>query len=166
VRYWDLAGTEEGGDFTSGCRVSEGADHLFYIEHLERGQWAPGRRDSNIRATADVDRTAGGRYEIGLEQDTGIGGEERTRSIVARLNGFTVFSERPTGDKETRADPVASQMEVGNVRIVRGDWNHEFIEELLGFPNGAHDDQVDSLSGAFRRLAQRTEPKTFNWRLY
>jgi predicted phage terminase large subunit-like protein len=44
-------------------------------------------------------------------------------------------------------------MEVGNVRIVNGPWVQDFLSELLDFPNGAHDDQVDAMSGAFARLA-------------
>lgn len=153
VRYWDTAGTEDAGDYTAGVRVSRGEDGLFYIEHAARGQWAPGRRDSHICETAESDVQMDGPYEIGLEEEAGVGGKDRTRAIVGKLAGFRVFAERPTGPKEARADPVAGQMEVGNVRIVRGDWNHDFVEELLAFPNGTHDDQVDALSGAFKRAA-------------
>ena len=30
-----------------------------------------------------------------------------------------------------------------------------FVEELCAFPNGAHDDQVDAASAAFRALVRR-----------
>lgn len=158
VRYWDTAGTEDGGDYTAGARVSHGADGLYYIEHVHRGQWAPGRRDMQIRETCQDDAELGGRYEVGLERDAGVGGEDRTRAIVKQLSGLKVYTDRPTGSKESRADPVASQMEVGNVRIVRGPWNQPFLDELLSFPNGEHDDQVDALSGAFARLASAPAP--------
>ena len=152
VRYWDLAGTEGGGDYTAGCRVSLGTDGLFYIEHVLRGQWAPGYRDSQVQSRCLADAKVPGIYEVGIEREAGIGGEDRTRAVVGQLAGLSVYSDRPTGSKEARADPVASQMEVGNVRIVRGDWNRDFIDELMTFPNGLHDDQVDALSGAFSRL--------------
>jgi predicted phage terminase large subunit-like protein len=158
VRYWDTAGTEDGGDYTAGVRVSHATDGLYYIEHVHRGQWAPGYRDSQIRETSMVDATLPGRYEVGLEKDAGVGGEDRTRAIVRQLAGLTVFAERPTGPKEARADPVASQMEVGNVRIVRGAWVQAFLDELLAFPQGVHDDQVDAMSGAFSRLTSAPAP--------
>jgi predicted phage terminase large subunit-like protein len=36
-----------------------------------------------------------------------------------------------------------------------GWWNRAFIDELCAFPNGAHDDQVDAASAAFRSLLRR-----------
>lgn len=45
-----------------------------------------------------------------------------------------------------------AQAEAGNVRVVRGRWNGEYIEEMTTFPNGAFDDQVDATSGAFNEL--------------
>ena len=63
-----------------------------------------------------------------------------------------MISSRETGAKTTRARPVASQIEAGNVTLVRANWNHAFIEELRDFPFGRKDDQVDALSRAFDML--------------
>ena len=57
-----------------------------------------------------------------------------------------------TGDKEDRAKPFSSAAFNKNVAIVRANWNSDFMDELESFPGGAHDDQVDSASGAFSRL--------------
>jgi predicted phage terminase large subunit-like protein len=65
------------------------------------------------------------------------------------LAGFTVTFERETGGKDTRAMPVASQVNVGNVAMVKADWNMPFRDELAAFPAGTFDDRVDALSGAF-----------------
>lgn len=166
IRYWDTAGTEGDGDYTAGLRMSKTKDGLFYVEDVLRGQWAPGHRDRMIVQASVTDNKMPGRYEVGLERESGVGGEERTRAIVSQLAGLSVYTERPTGSKEARADPAASQMEVGNVRIVRGDWNTPFIEELLAFPSGVHDDQVDALSGAFNRITQaRNTPSVRTVRL-
>lgn len=62
-----------------------------------------------------------------------------------------------TGDKVTRADPFASQVNVGNVMLLRGSWNDLLIEEMRMFPNGANDDQVDALSRAFSVLIDTKE---------
>jgi predicted phage terminase large subunit-like protein len=59
------------------------------------------------------------------------------------------------GTKERRADPFAAQCEHGLVKLVEGAWNRAFIDELCAFPNGAHDDQVDAASAAFRALLRR-----------
>ncbi|HHV27977.1 MAG TPA: phage terminase large subunit, partial [Tissierellia bacterium] len=65
---------------------------------------------------------------------------------------------RPTGSKRVRASPVSSQAEVGNIKIVRGRWNKAFLDELVMFDEGAHDDQVDALSGAFEYLTRGSRP--------
>jgi len=38
------------------------------------------------------------------------------------------------------------------VYMVRATWNDGFVAECLGFPRGAHDDQVDGVSGAVQML--------------
>jgi predicted phage terminase large subunit-like protein len=117
-----------------------------------RGQWSPARRDTEIRAAADRD---GGRVTIWLEQESGVAGKDRTNATMRALAGYNVHAEGVTGAKANRADPFAAQAEAGNVRMVQGPWNHAFLEELTGFPAGAHDDQVDAASGAFNKLAEK-----------
>jgi predicted phage terminase large subunit-like protein len=69
------------------------------------------------------------------------------------LAGYSVKTEPSTGSKEVRADPFAAQAEAGNVKLKNGPWNTAYLDELMSFPNGKHDDQVDSSSGAFNKLA-------------
>ena len=68
------------------------------------------------------------------------------------LAGKNVVTSTESGDKVTRAEPFAAQMNVGNVLMVKGDWNDVFVEELRNFPNGEYDDQVDGASRAFNDL--------------
>lgn len=66
----------------------------------------------------------------------------------------------PDGGKEARAHAVAPQVEAGNVLLPdpsRAPWVHDLLEELAAFPRGAHDDQVDALTQALRRLGARSE---------
>lgn len=50
-------------------------------------------------------------------------------------------------DKVSRASAIRSRMRVGAVRFDKQtDWWPDFEDELLKFPRGAHDDQVDALS--------------------
>jgi predicted phage terminase large subunit-like protein len=39
--------------------------------------------------------------------------------------------------------------------MVTAGWNRVFLDELAGFPSGAHDDQVDAASDAFSGLISR-----------
>lgn len=69
---------------------------------------------------------------------------------------YADFSARVkvTGQKVTRAGVPSSAAESGNVRLVQGSWNKVFFDEVEAFPMGAHDDQVDALSGAFSVIDQ------------
>ncbi len=90
---------------------------------------------------------------IAGEQEPGSGGKDSAGAFIKLLNGFSVQTEKTSGSKELRADPLSAQINAGNFRIVRGDWNADYIEELRQFPRGRHDDQVDATSLAFNRIA-------------
>jgi predicted phage terminase large subunit-like protein len=77
------------------------------------------------------------------------------------LAGYTVRAVRETGSKELRSDIFASQVNAGNVYIVRNPWNYEFIEELRNFPAGKHDDMVDASAGAFNELVNKSS--VYDW---
>ena len=153
VRYWDLAATEGGGDYTAGVLMSRTTQGVFTVEDVVHGQWSPGARNEVIRQTAEADRQRSRKVITWVEQEPGSSGVESAASLVRLLAGFAVRSERVTGDKEIRAEPFAAQAEAGNVRMVRGPWNAKYLDELASFPAGAHDDQVDGSSGAFNKLA-------------
>lgn len=52
----------------------------------------------------------------------------------------------PKDSKITRVQSVLPFIEAGNVCLVKGAWNDGFVTECSQFPNGVHDDQVDTLS--------------------
>lgn len=63
--------------------------------------------------------------------------------------GLPIRELKAETDKVTRALPAAARMEAGYVYLLRGAPGiNDFVDELLSFPNGAHDDQVDTLSYA------------------
>lgn len=153
VRYWDKAGTEDGGDFTSGCLMGM-KDEIYYIIDIVRGQWEYGEREKVIKQTAALDALRFGKgVRIWVEEEGGSGGKESAQRTIKKLAGYIVQSERPTGSKEVRASSMAAQAYAGNVKLFKGDWNAEFITEICKFPTGKNDDQVDSASGAFNKLA-------------
>jgi predicted phage terminase large subunit-like protein len=152
VRYWDKAGSSGKGDYTVGLLMAKDKTGVFYVEDVVRGQWSALERETIIKQTAQVDAQRG-RVTIWQEQEPGSGGLESAQATARNLAGYTVHTERVTGDKETRAMPYAAQCEALNVKLVAGEWNAAYLDELTGFPYGAHDDQVDASSGAFNKLA-------------
>ena len=68
--------------------------------------------------------------------------------LVRRL-GLPVVELKPDADKYTRAIPAAAHYGAGTVyHLENAYWLNDLEAELLAFPNGAHDDQVDVISYA------------------
>ena len=49
---------------------------------------------------------------------------------------------------------MSAQWQNHNYLILEGDWNDSFLEELDGFPDALHDDQVDSAGDSFKEVAK------------
>ena len=78
------------------------------------------------------------------------------------LSGFIVTPSPESGDKLTRFGPFSSQCRAGNVKILRGPWNEALFHILEGFPDLAHDDEVDACSGALEML----NPQMKGWGIF
>jgi predicted phage terminase large subunit-like protein len=58
---------------------------------------------------------------------------------------------KPEGSKVERMAAESAKIEAGHVHLPKdASWIGEFLSELLAFPNGRHDDQVDSVSQFLR----------------
>ena len=158
VRYWDRAATQDGGCYTAGTLLARSAEGNWYVENVVHGQWEPDTRDEQILAAALRDRNRYGPMQtpvIWIEQEPGSSGLEAYRHIARKLTGFSVSADRPTGAKEIRAEPWASQCAAKNVYLVEdGTWDIAgWVAEHCLFPLGTFKDRVDSAAGAFARLA-------------
>ncbi len=157
VRYWDFAATpkEEGTDpdYTAGALVGM-VNGRYYIKDVQRFRASPDGVAARVRQTAISD---GRQVVIGIEQEPGSSGVmvvDHYQRII--LQGFACKGYRSTGDKRTRATPVVTAAEAGNVFVVGGEgWLNDFLAEAGSFPFGSHDDQVDAVSGAFEMLAHQ-----------
>jgi predicted phage terminase large subunit-like protein len=156
VRAWDLAATAQTGarnpDWTAGVLLVRDARGSFAVADVVRLQGGPMQVEDAIARTAEMD---GRGVAIALPQDPGQAGRTQVAYLTRRLAGFVVTASPETGAKTTRAMPVAAQVEAGNVALVRGTWNRAFVDELLAFPFGSKDDQVDALSRAFAVMTER-----------
>ena len=150
-RYWDKAGTRDGGAFTVGLLMGKDAGGYFWVMDVVRGQWDAYEREKIIKQTADLD---GPSVMIGIEQEPGSGGKESAQATIRNLAGYKIEADRPQGCKEARAEPFISQVGAGMVKMVRGEWNTDYLNELRLWNRGKYKDQVDASSGAFFKLTK------------
>ena len=156
VRFWDCAATEpakgKDPDYTAGCRIRfSPSKKTWYITDMVHFQGSPKSVDDAFVNTASLD---GKQTAIREEQEGGSAGKGVVSARAILLAGYDYRPIKPVASKEIRANPLASQAEAGNVALLRGPWNETFLQEAEQFPNGAHDDQIDSASGAFEQMTQ------------
>jgi predicted phage terminase large subunit-like protein len=149
VRAWDLAATRGDGDWTVGVLAGLAPDGRTFIVDVRRTQSGPDEVLTLIAATAEAD---GRQVPVHVPQDPGQAGKAQAAAITRHLAGHRVVTAPVSGDKQTRAWPLAAQQRAGNVTLVRAGWAAGFTAELEAFPNGRHDDQVDAAALAFEAL--------------
>jgi len=146
VRGWDLAASKDAGCFTVGVKLGQTDDGRLIVGDVARDRVDTDRRDNMLVSVASQD---GRSVKISLPQDPGQAGKSQKTYIGRLLTGYNFIITQETGSKEVRADGIASQSNIGNLVLMRGDWNKEFLDELRLFPMGKYSDQVDALSRAF-----------------
>lgn len=148
-RGWDLGATTR-GDYTAGVKLMKLQDGRFLIADVVRDKLKSHERDALIKRTADAD----GKAEVlqSIPQDPGQAGVSQVLSFATLLAGHSLHFSTETGDKVVRATPFASQVNAGNVVMLKAPWNKDFKDELQLFPNGSYDDQVDGSSRAFNAM--------------
>lgn len=155
VRFWDLAATEPSQstpdpDWTVGTLMMFDQG-VAYVLDVRKKRIKADKVEQFIAQTAYED---GVTIPIRMEQEPGSSGKAIIDQFARYvLPGFDFGAIRSTGDKITRARPFAAALANGNVRVVRGVWLSDWLDELSSFPEAApHDDQVDSATGAFNYL--------------
>jgi predicted phage terminase large subunit-like protein len=152
VRAWDLAATPldedkaRNPDYTAGVLMGKDETGTHYVLDVRRRRGSPQQIQALVRQTAEAD---GSKVRIVMEQEPGSAGVAVIDHYLRLLNGFRFSGVRSTGSKADRALPLAAQAEGGTVKLLRGPWNRDFLDEIELFPFGTHDDQVDAASLAF-----------------
>ena len=156
VRFWDLAATEPSGsnpnpDWTVGTLVLYDSG-VAYVLDVKKARVKGDKVEQMIAQTAAED---GPNVSIRMEQEPGSSGKALVDQYARYiLQGYDFMGIRSTGDKLTRARPFAAAVANGNVRVIRGPWLSDWLDEMSSFPEACdHDDQVDSAVGAFTFLA-------------
>jgi predicted phage terminase large subunit-like protein len=125
-------------DYTAITIVGVDAKEL-YLLHVSRGHWTILEMQHQIMALAAqwtvthviVEDTASG---MGLIQ------------LLREQTSLPAFGIHPKDDKETRLSRHQGRFEAGRILLpMEAPWLADFENELLAFPNGRNDDQVDAL---------------------
>lgn len=154
VRGWDLAASKSGGSaYTVGLKLARAPSGRTIICDVVRERGSPDEVRALIKNTADRD---GPSTLQSLPQDPGQAGKVQVGDLGKLLLGHRVKTSPESGDKVMRADPFASQVNVGNVDMLRAPWNDALVAEMRSFPNGFKD-QVDAASRAFAEMDNSME---------
>jgi len=157
IRFWDKAGTTDGGKYTAGVKICKMANDKsgtprYCILDVVRGQWAANQREAVIETVAVEDGPDTMQW---IEQEPGSGGKESAEATVERLSKVNIIcqAERPVGDKFFRADPFSVAWNRGQVYLVKAKWNKPFLDELANFsPSATYKDQVDAAGAAYSKV--------------
>ena len=162
VRGWDLAATAKtetnDPDWTAATKIGRMPDGRFVVTHHMRMRGTPMEVERQIINTASHD---GVMTRIAIPQDPGQAGKGQAQYLARLLAGYDIrirpMSHTRNDDadrnpKVTRFRACSAQAEVGNIDVLRGEWNEQWFSALEAFPESAHDDDVDSTSEAFNLL--------------
>jgi len=159
VRAWDISGTMPSDtnpepDWTAGVLMSKSRTGMYTIEHCVRDRRRHGGVFDLILETAKQD---GDDVTIIIPQDPGAAGKAYAAQLIRDLAdyGFYARMKATNKSKVTRFAPFAAVAEAGGVEMVVGEWNADYISELVRFDGSRNikDDMVDATSDAFNNLS-------------
>lgn len=131
----------------------------MYLLHACAKRLNPLEGDDFIVAIANQD---GKKVKIVIEQEGGSESIKWTNYLRDRLTGYQVSFLKPQSSKLSRAFPVATAIRNGNLVLLRGAWNDEFISAICKFDGiklkPLTNDYTDSLSLGYNHLRPTTNP--------
>lgn len=153
-RVWDLAHTakqklKDDPDYTAGTlltyKKNKDGQLELWIKHVARFREDTPERDRMIRLITDKD---GASVQIAVENS--LDSKDAIKTLQQILMGKRVVKAlNLKGDKIARISPVEPILEAGNVHVLRGEWNYDWLNEMKEFPSGKHDDMVDNISAGY-----------------
>lgn len=158
VRGWDFAATPDSLNSAATASVKiAGPDKegIYYIEDVTEEHLATSARMRHIKAIATED---GESVTITIPGDPGSAGKDIAAFSIRHLAGFHVVTYKAKEDKILRAQPFADQVNAGNIRLLRAEWNATYRKRLKDFPFGKLKDVIDASSDAFSQITKENKP--------
>ena len=130
----------------------------MHVLEVQRGHWTIMQMRERIQALA-----AKWGVDLVIIEDTSSG--MGLIQLLQEQSRLAVVGRRPDADKETRMCRQQGRFEAGRILLPNeAPWLAEFENELLAFPGGRYDDQVDALLLFLEWFAQNErylQPMTF-----
>ncbi len=142
-----------------GCIDGEGT---VYITDMKRFRDRPAGVIEKLLDTAKED---GHDCTITIPRDPGAAGKSAADNVSSKCfeRGYACRQKQTQTGKDKRFEPAAALAENGMIKIVKGDWNKQFHDELEAFGSGrGHDDVVDAVSDLVQELCQRRAIPSFS----
>jgi len=148
----DLAtSTKESADYTVVCTIGLSKDNEIFVLDITRRRIEAPKIIELLENIYEKYRPS----IIGVER---AGYQLAFIQILRTQTGLPIRELRADKDKLSRALPLTAKMESGQVFFRKNaDWYSELEKELLQFPAGEHDDQVDALAYAVLQTARKQE---------
>lgn len=151
IQSWDMTFKETGGSYVCGQAWGQkGAD--CYLLGQRRDRWGMASSLVQVKGmTLDFPKA----HKKYVEDKAN--GPAVVDMLKNEIAGFELVN--PQGGKESRANAIEPTWESGNVWLPHPDeapWIVGFVEEVLGFPNAANDDQVDCMTQALVKLRRHS----------
>ena len=146
VQSWDTAFKTGAENDFSACTTWGVADNGYYLLWFWRGKVEFPELKRRMKWLADEWKPV----QI-LVEDKGSG-----QSLVQELkyeSALPIIPIKVDSDKRTRAQVITGVIEAGKVFLPESaPWLNDYVDQLAAFPNGAHDDAVDSTTQALNYL--------------
>jgi predicted phage terminase large subunit-like protein len=111
----------------------------IHLLHVTRGHWTVLQMRDRIKALVRE-----WNVDLAIIEDTSSG--MGLLQLLREEQLLNVIGRRPKADKEVRMSQHEGRFEAGNILLPKeAPWLADFEAELLAFPSGRYDDQVDAL---------------------
>jgi len=152
----DLAGFEDVSKQASNKKKHLDESAIAVVKVHQEGWWV----ENIVVGRWDIKETANKILNICKQYDTKIVGIERgmaknavlpyLQDLMRRVGYYVSVIDLTHGNKK-KVDRVVwslqGRFEHGRITLKKADWNKQFVDQLLNFPNtGVHDDMIDALA--------------------
>lgn len=166
IRGWDFAATSDRekkeGAYTASVLMGKRRDGTYIIADVTNDRLSPSEVRATVLHKAQQDKAMFGNVKIRIPQDPGQAGKAQKEGYIKFLSGYSVWMTPETGNKETRAEPMAAQWQGGNFELVVAPWNDMYVSQLESFPESKYKDMVDASSSAFAEI-ERLKPSIMSY---
>lgn len=173
ARGWDTADSvpsevNRNPDYTAGVKLGRDAYGTYYILDAHRFRKRSGEMMQELASVARSDGLMSTTQVV--QKDSGSGAAAFFRYLATTLaeQGVAIKPDQISGwaGKLARFKPFASLCENGSVKMVKGSWNQEFIDELENFTGERSqgrikDDYVDAAATAFNYISRQMKVPDF-----